>query len=244
MHWSLLSLTATVLLHGVSCHLFPQAVLNQLVTNVELPKQYKRQTTNELVVCVSDKLDAAFHGNTSRFVSECKFAATFLDTSNLTSLITSIFRTFCVRDCGDVVLDAYNDCGVFDVGFRGTEELIVGLCGTNGNGDLCYTLYSEGVTLINTESSCYGSYISSGVCSCRSDLSDAVDEQGCCVDIYHDFIAGLGTYDPDRLYDDCNVNSPPSCNNSPLTASDSLSQVSYVSTFAIISALICYAVVG
>ena len=185
-------------------------------------------------------------------MSQCKSAAReeidlsdILDTSNLQSLITSIFRTFCVRDCGDVVLDAYNDCGVFDVGFRGTEELIVGLCGTNGNGDLCYTLYSEGLTLISNESSCYGSYnISSGVCSCRSDLSDAVDEQGCCVDIYHDFIAGLGTYDPDRLYDDCNVNPPPSCNNSPLTASDSSSQVSYVSTFAIISALICYAVLG
>ena len=113
MHWSLIILTATVLLHGVSCHLFPQAVLNQLVTNVEFPKQYKRQTTNELLGCVSDKLDVAFRGNTSSFVSECKSVAReeidlsdILDTSNLTSLITSIFRTFPLSAMNRLVTEA------------------------------------------------------------------------------------------------------------------------------------------
>ena len=157
-------LTATALLHGVSCHLFPQAVLNQLVTNVELAtKQYKRQTTNEMVPCISDKLDAAFRGNTSSFVSECKSAAREeidlssvdnFNTSNFQSLVSSIYRTFCVRDCGDVVLDAYNDCGLFDVGLPGTKELNIGLCGTNENGILCYKLYGEGLTFIKTELSC------------------------------------------------------------------------------------------
>ena len=55
-----------VLLHGVSCHLFP-AVLGP-VTKMDHFKDYnKRQSITELQQCISAGINAAFPGNTSRF---------------------------------------------------------------------------------------------------------------------------------------------------------------------------------
>ena len=113
--------TAVGLLHGVNCHLFPQAILNTLRDKAS-PEEYKRQTNAQLQ-CVSDRLDAAFPGNTSRFVSDCRVAAVTefeLDTTNtahLQAVITTVYRALCVPECGNVVHDAYNDCGVFSVPF-------------------------------------------------------------------------------------------------------------------------------
>ena len=249
MHSTLvILLSAAVLLRGISCHLFPLAVFEKL-TGMELSNQYKRHAnTYAIVQCVNDKVDAAFRGNTSRFASYCKSILTrdedldFSNTLRLQSQITVIYNIFCIRDCGDVILEAYNDCRVFDAELPGSEELSVGLCGTNLNGDICYQLYGRGIDLVSTELSCYRNYTSLGVCSCQFDLSDAVDEQGCCINLYHNFFSGLNRYNPDELYDKCNVTRPSSCNNSPLTKSGSLSQVFFLSVVTITAALICYTV--
>ena len=223
MHLSLLALcTHMVFFHGASSHLFPQAALH-LVTNGAIPKEYKRQASdNAMTRCVSDRLDVAFQGNNSRFVSECKSAGTReidignADRSELQSQFSSIYRTFCIRECGVVILDVYNQCGVFDTQ-PGGEKFTVDLCGTNQNGDVCYELYTNGLDLITTEASCYRSYTITRTCSCRSSLSAGVTTQGCCTDAYHDLVASLAaSYSPATLYSVCNVNSPEGCNNSPL----------------------------
>ena len=209
--------TAAVLLHGASCHLFPQAITNSL-TSIK----HKRQAIPDSVVqCVSNELDAAFSGNNSRFVLDCKSAAideveVSMDSSVLQSIITKIYRTFCNPECGKVVLDAYNECGYFDAALPGTEELSIGLCGTNNNGDVCYQLYGIGLDLVSSEANCYNTYVSSRTCTCRSTLMSGVARQGCCINVYHDFISGLNSYSPNVLYRECNVNRPGDCNNSPL----------------------------
>ena len=245
MHLSLLALcTHMVFFHGASSHLFPQAALH-LVMNGAIPKEYKRQASDdEMVQCVSDRLDVAFQGNNSRFVSECKFAGTgeMIDIGNanrseLQSQINSIYRTYCIRECGVVILDVYNQCGVFDT-LPGGEKFAVDLCGTNQNGDGCYELYTNGLDLITTEASCYRSYTITRTCTCRSSLSAGVKTQGCCTDAYHDLIDNLATsYSPATLYSVCNVNSPEGCNNSPLINRNSGS-LSLISAFTLLSALV------
>lgn len=106
--------------------------------------------------------------------------------------------------------------GSFDVALPGTEELSIGLCGTNNNGDVCYQLYGIGLDLISSEANCYNTYVSSRTCTCRSTLMNGVARQGCCINVYHDFISGLNSYSPNVLYRECNVNRPGDCNNSPL----------------------------
>lgn len=102
--------------------------------------------------CVSNELGAAFSGNNSRFVIDCKSAAideveVSMDSSVLQSIIN---RTFCNPECGKVALDAYNECGYFDAALPGTEELSIGLCGTNNDGDICYQLYGLGLDLVSS----------------------------------------------------------------------------------------------
>ena len=221
--------TATVLLDDVSGHLFPQAISHmlrdELTKNMELPKDYKRQSDSS-IQCVSDKLDAAFEGGNSPIASDCRRVEVelerydFSDTSSLQSTINSYFSTFCIPECGKVIIDAYNDCEIHVAGEL--VDFAIGLCGTNQNGEKCYEKYGDAIDLIFDVGYCYGDYATNGVCNCRSELLEAVREQGCCHNVYYDYVNYLwqqqGYIKADELYDACNVDLPTGCNNSPITA--------------------------
>ena len=223
--------TATVLLEVVSGDLFPHAHHNAMAdVHVDAPKKYKRDAIEDNVEkirqCVSDKVDSAFAGNSSQLISDCKSAATkdfqmsasdVTDVSYLQSEISSMYRTFCIRECGDVVFKAYSECGIFEL-IPGTKELLVGLCGTKQHGGACYKLYGKGITLITLESTCYLNFFSSGECGCQSELAKAVSEQGCCVKTYHDFLAKINVSVYGKLYSVCNIEEPAGCNNSPFAS--------------------------
>ena len=107
---------AIVLFHGVSCHLFPEAILDPL-TSVDHPKSYKRQTVTELRQCISEKFNAAFMGNASQFVSDCRWVTTRefdldpynIDVTALQSYINEIYPILCNAECGNVILDVYDE---------------------------------------------------------------------------------------------------------------------------------------
>ena len=216
-HSMVILFTAMVLIHGVSGHLFPQVLLHSLTH----PNEYKRQTDAQFQ-CVSDILDDAFSGNMSQFVLDCKVAAVveveadLSDPAQLQAVITLAYNSFCIPECGNIILDAYNDCGIFDALLPGSEELYIGLCGTNQNGDLCYKIYSDAIELITSEAFCYVTYATSNQCSCQSVLLEGISQQGCCINLYHDFRsdAGITDYYPRELYDGCSVTLPTDCNNS------------------------------
>ena len=180
-------------------------------------------------------------------MSNCKLAATQelqLDFTNAISPqleINAVFPTLCIPECGNVILDVYDDCRAFDFAFPGTKEFTAGLCSTNENQDNCYSVYGNAFNLIQTEISCYRNYKSDGQCSCQSQLSEGVSEQGCCLNIYHDFISGLPgvIYSSRELYNACNVDRPADCNNSPISGS-----ISLASTITLILSLIYFAVLG
>lgn len=232
---------AAVLLHGVSCHLF-SAVLNPLTNADHFKDNHKRQSIAQLQQCVTAGVTAALQGNSSSFVSSCTLAATegiTFDTPSQ-SQINEIFSSFCIPQCGNVIQDVYEDCGVFDVSVPGTERFLAALCGTNENGEVCYTLYSDAIDQIESESVCYVNNRATGQCNCQSLLVSGVSEQGCCIDAYHDLIsAQSGTYNPSGLYSTCNVDRPADCNNSPISSS-----VSFASTATLIIAMVCFAALG
>ena len=228
--------TFMVFFHGASSHLFPQAALH-LVTNGAIPKEYKRQASdNEAGQCVSDRLDALVHDK-STFLSDCISASILELDFNITdfndsSILQFFFQTLCTPECGNIVLKVYSDCGEFD-DFPGGEKFFIDICGTNQNGDFCYETFNDGLDLIVNEASCYSNYTSTGTCSCQFELSEAITNQGCCVDAYHDLLeknVDLPTSYPGSLYRACNVNLPKGCNNSPLTASGTLPLISAFTT--------------
>ena len=137
---------AMLILPGVSCHLIPDPL-----TSVD---HHKRQTPDELQQCITAKFNFAFRGNSSQFVSDCRVAAEqaiILDLPDVFSLRSKIYTTFptlCIPECRDVVLDAYDECGYYDISpFPGVEKFTTSICGTNENGDKCYRHYNSSITL-------------------------------------------------------------------------------------------------
>ena len=239
--------TATALLRGVSCQLFPRAILEQVTNNLEVSKVYKRQdvdAANKTLQCALDRFNAFYQGNNSRLVTECRSVALLqddLDARDGQVSINTRFSTLCSPECGNVLLDVYDACGAYVTPHE--RNLMANLCGSNHNGNFCYELLLETRALINTAARCTIDH-EAVTCNCPA-ITKGVEARGCCMDIVNNLLEMLkalefvGDLDLDAVYDDCNVNVPKrGCNNSPLTASSSLLRASYVTTVAIVLSLV------
>ena len=207
-------------LYEVNCRIYLHQGL--ISSNV-----YRRQTSEQFQ-CIKDKIDSYFRGNTSSFVRICKNAAlqeVQIHSSSVAAIqqqIEQFYEVYCIPDCGNVINNVFNQCGVYSSLFSGTEKLNVDMCGTNEDGTKCYQLYGNAFKLIQTEAAYNRGITSTGLSTCQSDLIIGGEEQGCCIDAYYDLISGLSfTYSPRTLYQDCNVDFPnEGCNNSPIQLSN------------------------
>ena len=236
MHPTVL-VVVVLLLHGVSGHLFPRALPQKLTNHMHL-KDHTRQS--DVDQCVDNKLEEAFNKNAT-LAAICKAALLKAendldnDDDDLSqSDVNAIFGALCIPDCGNVYIRAADDCGGFDGDDAPLKDFFIGMCGTNQNGDKCYQLYTDAIDSLISEARCYQDYVRYRECNCRSQLTQTVGEQGCCLDIYHDLLDKEEDYDPIDLYHECNVDLPSGCNNSPIS-SGFMPQVALVT---LISALI------
>ena len=104
---------------------------------------------NNSHVLNEDKIDSYFRGNTSSFVKTCKNAAlqeVQIHSSSVAAIqqqVEQFYEVYCVPDCGNVINNVLNQCGVYSSLFSGTEKLNVDMCGTNEDGTKCYQLYNN-----------------------------------------------------------------------------------------------------
>ena len=188
-------------------------------------QEYKRQTDVEQ--CIDDRLDDA------GVDSACKSAGE--DDIDLESAsqaeINAFFSQFCRPECGNPVRRAIEECEDIDEDDRIVINFISSLCGTNEDGEQCYQQFDSARNHFSVEASCSENFAENGVCTCKSDLEDEVEEQGCCLDAYQDFFSDIfDEYDPSGLYSECDVDRPGGCNNSPISGSVPL--VSTITTTA------------
>ena len=233
--------SALVLLHGASCHRFSTNVLkavDMITSNSRVTKNYKRQ--DDIDECVNNGLDS------SDFSDQCKAQIAALEALDmdfvgpptaLQSAFNTIFSVFCDPECGNPLLQLLIDCGIEDDS-PGEVDFIAGLCGTQRNGDKCYESLVVGKVSTLIEASCYINFTVDGTCECKSELQTAVEVQGCCIDVYQDYLRALADeddfdYNPNDLYDECGVDLPGGCNNSPVSSSIALVST----TNAVIAAL-------
>ena len=217
---------AVMFINGASSDLYPRARVNTYPVD-QLGEIIKRQANGG---CFSNKLDELFEGTDSA-ASDCKLAALeeLALESNFTEdaeeLLDFIFSILCSPECGLPVVEAFEECGIFDL-LPGFRRFAVGICATNSKGEKCYERYQEATGFYLTEAECYINYLRSGVCQCKTDLERAVEELGCCINVYHSFYEGLNAtllYIPRELYiDACGVALPKDCSNSPIKPSSSV----------------------
>ena len=241
MHSSIVLLALSAFILGASSYRFPrpQAILNRLLSNHPHSKgiMYKRQTDTD--ECVEDELESA--DVECRLTAQEEEQLDFNDELSQSSF-DIVFREFCKPECGNAILAAYTECDVFE---DQVIDVFVGLCGTNQNGEQCSQHFVSTLNFaLDTELSCFVNSTASGECDCKFELSQAVKERGCCLDVYHDFITDLLDsegirYIPRELYDICDVKLPGGCNNSPISSS-----VPLVATITTTTALIATVVLA
>ena len=222
--------TTAILLHGVSCS---QAILEHVSNVRPFNRVYKRQGDNvPPLPCALGKFDAFYKGNNSNFVRNCRSAILGLaDVGIITnqSAINIHYRTVCIPECGNVVLDAFDDCGVFNIeNIEGQRSYTAGLCGSNENGSFCYEYISDSGRLIVNADSC------SDECDCDG-ISEIIQREGCCIDGVNRLDLFDDRFNLNDAYTKCRISVPDTgCNNSPLRGSNSLPRASFISTVAIL----------
>jgi hypothetical protein len=219
-------LFAPVLLLVAGCYADPHVAVHGVLSHAAGHHSVeKRQAVADLgpekIQCLSNKVNEAF-GDGSEEASRCQKAADddFLGDNNaLQATINDGFEIFCAPECGTVVLNAHKECGTFDM-MSGATDFLVGLCATNKNGGKCYESYASTLGLfVTTEAPCYYSvFAGTQTCdtNCQSKLQSIATDQGCCMNVYHDFFASVANLNFTALYSTCKVDIPLNCNNSPL----------------------------
>ena len=88
----------------------------------------------------------------------------------------TVNRVFCSRACGQLILRAYDDCGLFKsmVGKK-VEQALVDSCGTTNQGRMCRDAVAELSTALET--------CSSDDCTvgCKESLESSMVSTGCCL---------------------------------------------------------------
>ena len=144
-----------------------------------------------------------------------------------------MYQIVCLPECGKPIVEAYNDCGFSS----SVQDFLVGMCGTNSNGRSCYEAFFDSISLLTKEVFCSHTFTQTGTCSCKLDLTSAVDEIGCCINVFHDYFSSTSpTLNYRDLYAGCNVALPDDCNNSPISGQASSSSVPLGFKFPILAA--------
>ena len=168
--------------------------------------------------CIEDDLDSASVDAACKLLdpTEVLNHATTLTQSE----INIFFRELCKPECGTTNLEAYETCGEIDSNNQHIVDFFTSLCETSQNGDRCYEMYVSAREHYIAEGACYIGYTTIGLCACRAQLSEVVDEQGCCLIAHQDFFSTVFPgYDPVALYNGCGVDRPEECNNSHIDGS-------------------------
>ena len=174
--------------------------------NIVPSSNFFRQTKQDQQ-CFNDQIDEHFDSNTEFFECAQMFGDSKIESEDD---LEDFFDLLCTTECGDFFIDAAKECD-----FENASAIILfeSLCETNSNGDVCYELSNTYNNYGAIESSCAEDLSNSGTCTCESDLEDAVEDLGCCIDAFHQIAEEFsgGSVNPQDVYDDCGVDLPAPC---------------------------------
>ena len=220
--------SAMLLIHGVSCNRYKAAILkavDKIQSHSKVTKGDTRQDDNA-DACIENEIASA------DLSDQCIQELLALENLNLDfdnapqASLNAVFSVICNPECGQPIFDAFQECDAFDDS-PGVFNFLIGLCGTQANGSKCYSSLVDGENSLETEGDCYEDYDEDGTCTCRSELQDIVNEQGCCLDIYHDLVQAITDeegvdIDFSGFFEACDTDLPGGCNNSPISSSVAL----------------------
>ena len=196
------------------------------MSSLEKPLQStiaKRATlTSEQITCIVDSVVTELDGPSN---AACRNVASQLDQLyNSDDVIQSIsgsgglnnFLEFCRPECGQVLIDIWENCNAFD-DIENVANLFIGMCASDG-GTQCYLNFDELLQYLDVGRICYDSLSNTGTCSsyCSTTLADGAQRYGCCINVLIDF-RDLNR-PADIVLSACDVSLPAPCTNNPVFA--------------------------
>ena len=209
----------------------------------------KRDITAEQLAClgreISENLGSTDVGCNTAFATLASLYTSTLDEEEaITDLPTSTFTDFCRVECGKVLIEAWQECGVYEE-VEDIVNLLVGLCARNDDDTACYTYRNEIFSYYYDGVGCFNELEgNNGMCSenCMSTVNDGAKLYGCCVNVAFDYKeveddeVEMGIK---QVYDQCKVTQPKVCTDNPLKLpSSSSAAASNVATLMMI-AVVC-----
>ena len=176
--------------------------------------------SSDQITCIADNVVTRLDGPSN---AACRSVASQLgQLYNSDDEVQSIsgglnnFQVFCLPECGQVLIDIWQDCNAFD-DIEDAANLLIGMCASDV-GATCYSNFNELFQYVDDGEDCYDNLMSTGTCSsdCSTTLSDGVQQYGCCVNVPIDFEDVRE--EANSLLSACGVNLPAPCTNSPLSA--------------------------
>ena len=210
--------------------------------------------TTEQLACLTSEivknLDSTDVGCTTAFTTLASLYTSTLDEEEaIANLPTSTFTDFCRAECGQVLIEAWQECGVYEE-VEDVASLLVGLCAERNNDvnkTACYTFTTEIFQYYSDGLDCYNDLkANDSVCSdeCKGGAQYGADTYRCCVNVGLQYKEEEDDEEPTELerllkvYEQCDVTQPKVCTNNPLKLPSSSSATSHVATLMMI-AVVC-----
>lgn len=150
---------------------------------------------------------------------ECVAGLNVIGQNGGLDIYTSIGALFCRPQCGNLILQYYQDCLPDDIGQKASNFLIQ-LCAQNSQGARCYS--SSVVSALNTTlNDCSGTiFVRNTTCSssCQTAVQSTITTAGCCINLV-DFGGFLNS--TTNLRDNCDASIPGICSGSTLGSTPS-----------------------
>ena len=199
-------------------------LLNSLLKTSKV--DFKRNTPTNQLRCINDRAAAEFQQSSQCMgIADSQADTDFTNAASYQATFNAAYEIFCRPGCGDRLVEIYRQCGLFDQ-YPSAYDLLIGMCATNSNGDRCYEHFFEYISHISTDSQCLSGSQQTQWCTttCRNSLSSAVDDIGCCINVYQDYYSSFSSsLDYSRAYTACGVSFPGDCGNSPIASSSATS---------------------
>ena len=219
-----IALLFTALVCVVNCSISAKTVIKEVFREFD----FKRQATDS-DQCVSDAIERA------SVEDICMISTSEADAAgDDQASINEIYRAFCRPACMNIILGIQEECEVFD-DFPGLREFVTGLCEVNDDNQPCYVYFSRAISFISdVEIDCYvDQLLDSSSCNCQSQLRAEVNAQGCCINIYHDYLRAVFqnstiSYNPQTVYNNCNVALPEECSSMALVSTIAITVTAFI----------------
>jgi hypothetical protein len=184
----------------------------------------KQDISEEEIACIARTLTSQLNDNAACANVATQLASLYesFDVVQSLSQRLNLFPELCRPECGQVLIDAWQDCNAYD-DIEDVANLLIAMCASDGS-SMCYSNFNELFEYTTNGERCYEEFFETSTCSaeCSTIVADGIESYGCCVNAAIDYVEAVEDAKDEvaAVFSACGVTRPSRCTNSPLSSAD------------------------